>query len=267
MSRMPRLLAGLASLLFATSGFAQITFFEHNDFRGRQFTTRGAMANLGQLRFNDLTSSIIIDGGLWEVCEHSEFGGRCEVLGPDQYPSMKDFGLNDRISSVRPVRVDRHQTRHRDYREYRDDRPDYAYRRRPDERIYEADVTSVRAVFEDRNRRCWVDDRAEYRRSDEPNVGAAIVGGIIGHQIGDGSGRTAATAAGVAAGAAIGSRAGRDDRGYGYERDMVRCRDSGRGRPTYWDVSYEFRGIEHWVRLSYPPGRTIAVNRHGEPRE
>ena len=39
------------------------------------------------------------------------------------------------------------------------------------------------------------------------------------------------------------------------------------GAPEYWDVSYDYRGVEHWVRMEYPPGATIAVNRNGEPRQ
>jgi uncharacterized protein YcfJ len=34
---------------------------------------------------------------------------------------------------------------------------------------------------------------------------------------------------------------------------------------AYWDVTYEFRGVERSVQMSAPPGRTIAVNGYGEP--
>jgi uncharacterized protein YcfJ len=37
-------------------------------------------------------------------------------------------------------------------------------------------------------------------------------------------------------------------------------------RADYWDVTYEFRGDEHRVQLSAPPGRTVTVNAQGEPR-
>jgi uncharacterized protein YcfJ len=36
--------------------------------------------------------------------------------------------------------------------------------------------------------------------------------------------------------------------------------------PAYWDVSYNFRGVEHRTQLSAAPGRTIPVNQSGEPR-
>jgi hypothetical protein len=31
-------------------------------------------------------------------------------------------------------------------------------------------------------------------------------------------------------------------------------------------VTYEFRGVEHRVQMTAPPGQTIAVNGRGEPR-
>ncbi len=37
-------------------------------------------------------------------------------------------------------------------------------------------------------------------------------------------------------------------------------------RPDLWDVSYTFRGIEHRLQMTTPPGPTVTVNRNGEPR-
>jgi hypothetical protein len=31
-------------------------------------------------------------------------------------------------------------------------------------------------------------------------------------------------------------------------------------------VTYLFRGVEHRAQMTSPPGRTITVNRNGEPR-
>ena len=39
------------------------------------------------------------------------------------------------------------------------------------------------------------------------------------------------------------------------------------GPPDHWDVTYDFRGIEHRLQMSAPPGPTIAVNGNGEPRQ
>jgi len=276
MSKISRSLMGLAVWLMAAPCFAQITFFEHDGFRGRSFSVDRAVLDFKNVHFNDTASSISVDRGEWEVCEDHAHRGRCQVLSGGDYPSLRDLGLNDRISSVRPLggrydRPDYSSGGRRDQSGYasggRGYRDDYAYRRRDNERLYEAEVTSVRAVYGNDDRRCWQDGN-QYRR-DSKVAGAivgGIIGGIIGHQIGSGSGRDAATVAGVAAGAAAGSRAARDD-DRGYERGLRRCRDSGRGEPAFYDVSYEFRGREYWARLSYPPGYTIAVNRDGEPRD
>jgi len=43
-----------------------------------------------------------------------------------------------------------------------------------------------------------------------------------------------------------------------------RCTTVG-GGTAYWDVTYEFRGIQHSVQMTARPGSTIAVNGYGEP--
>jgi hypothetical protein len=37
-------------------------------------------------------------------------------------------------------------------------------------------------------------------------------------------------------------------------------------RLDYWDVTYNFRGYEHRVQTTSPPGTTVLVNEQGEPR-
>jgi hypothetical protein len=53
--------------------------------------------------FNDRASSVIVRGGWWEACEDARFGGQCVTLRPGSYANLAAMGLNDRISSVRPV--------------------------------------------------------------------------------------------------------------------------------------------------------------------
>ncbi|GAB4057900.1 hypothetical protein GCM10028811_06380 [Uliginosibacterium sediminicola] len=65
--------------------------------------------------------------------------------------------------------------------------------------------------------------------------------------------------------AAIGSRAGREDE-VG-SREIRRCEQTPSGPPDYWDVSYHFRGQEHRVQMSAPPGPTLVVNADGIPRQ
>ncbi len=49
---------------------------------------------------------------------------------------------------------------------------------------------------------------------------------------------------------------------------MQRCRDvPNQTAPQFWDVTYNFRGMDHQAQLTAPPGNTLTVNQRGEPRE
>jgi len=262
-----RLLVAASALLISTQALAEVTFYEGEGFRGRAFTMNERVSDFSRSGFNDRASSAIVDGGRWEVCEDSRFRGRCLVLRQGSYDSLKRMGVNDRISSARRVSD---QGRYDNEAPEPLAEPNYDYRRRPNERVYEARVTSVRAVVSDAQQRCWLErEQVETGRGDR-NVGGgivgAIVGGVLGHQIGSGSGRDLATVGGVVAGAAIGSNQGRGSSD-SYDRDVRRCETSVNADPEYWDVTYKYRGVEHRVQMTEPPGRTIYVNRKGEPRQ
>lgn len=260
----------LSGMILAGHAAAQITFYEGEGYRGRAFTAGQRVGNLERAGFDDRASSVVVDRGRWEVCEYARFEGRCMVLRRGSYPSLREMGMNNTISSVRPVERGRR---------YSDEAPeplaavpDYQYRRRANERVFEAPVTSARAVVGPPNQRCWIERQqvAQPSRGD-PNVGGAIVGGLIGgilgHQIGGGSGKDLATAGGAVAGAVIGSNQGRSGGPAVVDRDVQRCQTTQNTQPEYWDVTYNYRGIEHRVQMSAPPGRTIAVNANGEPRQ
>lgn len=150
--------------------------------------------------------------------------------------------------------------------------PQRDYRRRDRERLFDAPVTSVRAVLGDSGQRCWIErENVPQTRGPANMPGAvvgALVGGILGHQIGGGSGRDIATAGGVVAGAVVGSNVGRSGAYGGTQtQDVQRCTtDHSRSTPDYWDVTYTFRGVEHRVQMTQAPGRTVTVNQDGEPR-
>ena len=148
------------------------------------------------------------------------------------------------------------------------------YRRRNNERLYEAEIISVRAVMGQSEKRCWIEREAVVPQRTQPNVPGAIIGGvlggILGHQIGGGTGKDIATAGGAVAGVIIGSQVGTDRNGNPFStRDVQRCaNDPIDAQPAYWDVQYRFRGITHHVQMASPPqGRGITVNETGEPRD
>ena len=248
---------------------AQITFYEREDFDGRSFTTRDQIDNFERNGFNDRASSVVVVGESREVCEDARFGGRCVVLRPGRYPSLAAMGLNDRISSVRAVRA---TTRLDDNRYIPAPVGLYNYQRRDNERLYEARVVSVRAVVGTPEQRCWVEREQVIQDQNNANVPAAIagaiIGGILGHQVGGGRGNDVATAGGAIAGAAVGANIGRDSGGQQvYSQNVQRCTSvPSQVRPDYWDVIYNFRGEEHRVQMTTPPGATVTVNEQGEPR-
>ncbi len=96
-------LLALAALAAAGAASAQITFYEHENFQGRSFTTQSRVEDFRRFGFNDRASSVIVQSDRWEVCDDAYFGGRCVVLRPGRYPALGGFGLNDRLSSVREV--------------------------------------------------------------------------------------------------------------------------------------------------------------------
>ena len=159
---------------------AQVVFYEREGFQGRSFTAAQEVRNFERIGFNDRASSAVVTGDRWEVCEDNRFGGRCAVLRPGRYPSLAAMGLNDRVSSVREVSSNTQIDNHR----YAPPAAAaYDNRRRHDERLYQANVTSVHAVAGTPGQRCWVEQEQVPEQS-SINVPGAIIGAAIGGVIG-----------------------------------------------------------------------------------
>ncbi len=270
----------LAATAFVTQAGAAVTFYENEGFAGRSFTAKGPVGNLERSGFKDLASSAVVKGDRWEVCDDNRFGGRCMILRPGRYPSLTAMGLNNQVASARAVRKN---ARIDDNRYAPLAAPPVAavspapvvapeYRRRSEERIFNAPVTSVRAVVGPPEQRCWV-ERApvapEKNKASVPGaVVGAILGGILGHQVGGGRGQDIATAGGAIAGGVLGANVGGRIAGGTppVTQDVQRCENVTSQTPSYYDVTYNFRGVEHRVQLTAPPGPTISVNERGEPR-
>jgi uncharacterized protein YcfJ len=255
----------VVGLALATQASADVIFYEHDGFQGRSFRSAKQINNFERAGFNDRASSVIVLNDRWEACEHARFGGQCVVLRPGRYPSLSAMGLNDRVSSVRIVQ---RNARVDDRRYAPPPIPVYDNRRRGNERLYEAQVTSVRAVVGPPEQRCWV-DREQVQDRGNANVPGAIVGallgGVLGHQVGSGRGNDAATVGGAVIGGVVGSNVGRNG-GSSYSQDVQRCETVASGRAEYYDVRYVFRNQEHRIQTAVPPGPTVTVNERGEPR-
>lgn len=252
----------------ATQAAAQVVFYERENFEGRSFTAERTLDDLGRLGFNDRASSVVVLRDRWEACEDVRFGGHCIVLRPGRYPSLAAMGLNNRVSSVRSMgtgaRVDAQR--------YAPPAPMPVYdnHRRGQERLYEAQVTSVRAVVGPSEQRCWVErEQVVQERGDASVPGAiigAVIGGVLGHQVGGGRGKDVATVGGAVAGGVVGANVGRGAGTQAGTRDVQRCASVPSQAPAYWDVTYNFRGRDHTMQVTSPPGPTVTVNRQGEPR-
>ena len=259
----------VAGVAIAAQATAQVTFYEREGFEGRSFTTDKQVGNFERYGFNDRASSVVVVRDRWEVCEDARFSGRCIVLRPGRYPSLAAMGLNDRVSSVRTVR---REARVEDNRYAPAPVAVYDNHRRNSERLYEANVTSVRAVVGPPEQRCWVEREQVVQDRSSANVPAAIagavIGGVLGHQVGGGRGQDIATAGGAVAGAALGANIGREGGGQQvYTQDVQRCASApSQSRPDYWDVTYNFRGQDHRMQMTAAPGPTVTVNGQGEPR-
>lgn len=260
-------------LAIATQAAAQITFYEHDNFQGRSFTTQRQIGNFERFGFNDRASSIVVTSNRWEVCDDFRFEGQCVVVRRGSYPSLRALGLNDRVSSVRMVggnaQVD-------DNRYAPEPAAFYDNRRRNNERLYEANVTSVRAVVGANQQRCWIEqEQVNQNRGSNSNsnsnvpgaIVGAVIGGILGHQVGGGRGKDFATVGGAVAGGYVGSNVGRDGNGQQvYTQNVQRCASVPNQAPEYWDVTYNFRGQEYRLQMTTPPGNTVTVNSQGQPR-
>jgi hypothetical protein len=78
-----------------------VTFFQEDNYRGRQFTADGEVANFSGNGFNDRVHSAVVHEGRWEICIDADYRGGCGILAPGAYPNLGAYA--GRISSVRPV--------------------------------------------------------------------------------------------------------------------------------------------------------------------
>jgi len=101
MNQQLRCIVAVLGIASAGMASASVTFFEEENFSGRQFTIDRPVADFERARFNDRARSAVVNSGRWEMCIDAGFSGSCQVLGPGRYPDLGGYG--GRVSSVRPV--------------------------------------------------------------------------------------------------------------------------------------------------------------------
>lgn len=88
--RPPWGLRGEAVLLYASS-----------DLSGEPVAVSEATGNLNERRFNDAARSVEILRGRWQLCQHADYSGECQVFGPGRYALQGR--LAGGLTSLRPV--------------------------------------------------------------------------------------------------------------------------------------------------------------------
>jgi hypothetical protein len=91
----------VALAFVAAHAFAQVTLYEHGNFSGDARSFNRAEPDLRRDNFNDRASSVMVQGGTWQLCDEGDFRGHCVVLRPGRYDQLGE--LNDRVSSLRPM--------------------------------------------------------------------------------------------------------------------------------------------------------------------
>lgn len=81
---------------------AAIALFSSQNFQGDVREAFDPFASMHDLAFNDRARSVAVLAGQWELCEHSDFTGRCVFIRED-VPDLGWFDLNGRVSSIRPI--------------------------------------------------------------------------------------------------------------------------------------------------------------------
>lgn len=81
---------------------SELVLYQDPEFRGRRVVLDAFNDSIGDIRFNDIASSAEVFGGTWEICADSHYGGRCERIS-GRVRFLSSIGLNDRITSARPI--------------------------------------------------------------------------------------------------------------------------------------------------------------------
>ena len=80
-----------------------VVLFDGPNFFGQSVEIDRDVRNLREYRFNDDAMSIQIPRGQrWEICDDSDYRGRCQVLDGDA-SNLGRYGLANRVSSMRRI--------------------------------------------------------------------------------------------------------------------------------------------------------------------
>ena len=76
--------------------------FTKPGFQGRSLIVDRPIGKLERFGFDDKPSSIVIKGGVWQICADDHFGGRCEIIDRS-IPDLVAIRMDNKVSSIGPV--------------------------------------------------------------------------------------------------------------------------------------------------------------------
>jgi hypothetical protein len=87
----------------AWPNFAMITLYRHSNYGGKSRSFDGDVPDLNRYAFGDIASSAVIQGGVWQICDRTNYRGYCIVIDRTQ-PNFNSLRFNDRAESIRRIR-------------------------------------------------------------------------------------------------------------------------------------------------------------------
>lgn len=90
-------------LVCALGGTARITLYRHPNYTGTSRTYVGEVADLNPFGFGNQASSVVVQGGAWQLCDRPNYRGFCVVIDRS-VANLWTLGFNDRAESVRRIR-------------------------------------------------------------------------------------------------------------------------------------------------------------------
>jgi hypothetical protein len=94
------LLTGIILVAASAAAADSITFYQNDNFRGRELTADRPVADFARNGSGDRFQSAVVHDGRWQICLDADFN-LCAVLAPGAYPNLGAYA--GRIGSARPI--------------------------------------------------------------------------------------------------------------------------------------------------------------------
>jgi hypothetical protein len=79
----------------------EVILYQMENFRGPSYLVDKTTTDVSAGGFKDRASSAIVRSGSWQLCTDAYFRGRCEMLPPGEYPTLRSMRLDNQILSAR----------------------------------------------------------------------------------------------------------------------------------------------------------------------